>query len=130
MLIKRNFNQNLDVQKKTLEILEKKIYLASEILSKCLKNKGLVIWCGNGGSASDSMHLSAELIGRSKKKRKSLRSISLSADSSAITCISNDFGYENLFSRQKFSCIKRKSLSKPRWHRDIPYSFAWSLANS
>jgi D-sedoheptulose 7-phosphate isomerase len=100
MLIKKNFDQNLDVQKKTLEILEKKIYLASEILSKCLINNALVMWCGNGGSASDSMHLSAELIGRSKKTRKPLRSISLAADSPAITCISNDFGYENLFSRQ------------------------------
>jgi|ETNmetMinimDraft_11_1059920.scaffolds.fasta_scaffold97748_2 D-sedoheptulose 7-phosphate isomerase len=100
MLIKKIFNQHLDVQKKTLEILEKKIYSASEMVSNCLKNNGLVMWCGNGGSASDSMHLSAELLGRSKKKRRSLRSISLAADSSLITCISNDFGYENLFSRQ------------------------------
>jgi len=100
MLVKKNFNQHLDVQNKTLEILEKKIYLASEVISKCLKNNGLIMWCGNGGSASDSMHLSAELIGKSKKKRKSLRSISLASDSTSITCIANDFGYENLFSRQ------------------------------
>jgi len=100
MLVKKNFNQHLEVQKKTLEILEKKIYLASEVISNCLKNNGLIMWCGNGGSASDSMHLSAELIGKSKEKRKSLRSISLASDSSSITCIANDFGYENLFSRQ------------------------------
>ena len=100
MLIKKNFNQHLDVQKKTLKILEKKIYLASELISNCLKNNGLVMWCGNGGSASDSMHLSTELLGRFKNNRKSLRSMSLAADSSSITCISNDFGYENLFSRQ------------------------------
>jgi len=100
MLIKKIFNQHHDVQKKTLEILEKKIYLASEMISDCLKNNGLIMWCGNGGSAADSMHLSAELLGRFKNERKALRSVSLAADSASITCISNDFGYENLFSRQ------------------------------
>ena len=100
MQIKKIFKQHLNVQKATLEILEKKIYLASEMISKCLQNNGLIIWCGNGGSASDSMHFATELIGRFHKSRKSLRSISLAADSSAITCISNDFGFENVFSRQ------------------------------
>ena len=100
MLIKNFFDEHLDVQKKTFETLEKKIYLASEMISDCLRNNGLVMWCGNGGSASDSMHLSAELLGRFKNERKALRSVSLAADSASITCISNDFGYENLFSRQ------------------------------
>ena len=58
------------------------------------------MWCGNGGSASDSMHLSTELIGRYKKKRRALRSVSLSSDQATLTCIANDFGYENIFSRQ------------------------------
>ena len=100
MLIKKSFNEHSDVQKKTFEMLEKKIYLASEMIGNSLKNNGLIMWCGNGGSASDSMHLSAELLGRFKNERKALRSVSLAADSASITCISNDFGYENLFSRQ------------------------------
>jgi len=70
------------------------------MICESLKNKGLAIWCGNGGSASDSMHLSTELLGRFKNNRKALCSISLATDSTSITCISNDFGYENLFSRQ------------------------------
>ena len=100
MIIKKNFTEHLEVQKNTIETLENKIFKASEMIADCLKNKGLVVWCGNGGSASDSMHLSTELLGRFKNNRKSLRSMSLAGDSSSITCISNDFGYENLFSRQ------------------------------
>ena len=64
------------------------------------KKNGTVFWCGNGGSAAESSHLAVELIGRFKNNRKSLPSISLNADSSAITCIANDFGYEEIFARQ------------------------------
>ena len=62
--------------------------------------KRTIFWCGNGGSASDSMHLSAELIGRFKKSRRPLKSISLAGNPASITCISNDFGYSNVFARQ------------------------------
>jgi D-sedoheptulose 7-phosphate isomerase len=72
---------------------------AKKIISVIRKN-GTIFWCGNGGSASDSMHISAELIGRFKKNRIPLKSISLSSDISAITCIANDFGYDEIFSRQ------------------------------
>jgi D-sedoheptulose 7-phosphate isomerase len=78
----------------------KKIINISNIIAKSLKSGGMIFWCGNGGSASDSQHLSAELIGRLKKNRKPLRSISLSSNIAGITCISNDFGYHKLFSRQ------------------------------
>ena len=110
MIIKNNFEEHQVIQKKTLENLEKEIYLASQIMSDCLKNDGLIMWCGNGGSATDSMHLSTELIGRFKKDRKSLRSISLAADNSALTCIANDFGYENVFSRQLEGLAKKNDV--------------------
>ena len=80
--------------------LKTKICKAAKMISLCLKNNGTVYWCGNGGSASDSLHLSAELIGRFKKNRIPLKSISLAGNPSTMTCISNDFGYDNLFSRQ------------------------------
>jgi len=80
--------------------LKTEIYKAAKMISSCLKNNGTVFWCGNGGSASDSLHLSAELIGRFKKNRIPLKSISLAGNPSTLTCISNDFGYDNLFSRQ------------------------------
>ena len=72
---------------------------AKKIIS-VIKNNGTVFWCGNGGSASDSQHISAELIGRFKKNRIPLKSISLNSDTAAITCIANDFGYDEIFSRQ------------------------------
>lgn len=78
----------------------KNINRISNIIANSLKKKGTIFWCGNGGSASDSQHLSAELIGRLKKNRRPLGSISLSSNISAITCISNDFGYDKIFSRQ------------------------------
>lgn len=78
----------------------KKIIAISDVIMNSIEKKGKIIWCGNGGSASDSQHLAAELIGRFKSNRKPLKSISLNSDTSVITCISNDFGYENIFSRQ------------------------------
>jgi D-sedoheptulose 7-phosphate isomerase len=99
MIIDNNFSEHLEVLNNS-KMLNEKIIEFSELINKALKNGNKIIWCGNGGSAADSMHLSTELIGRYKSNRKSLPSISLSADSVAITCIANDFGYENLFSRQ------------------------------
>ena len=99
-IIKRNLNEHLKTIQLIGQDLIEKISKSSEIMSKSLKNGGTIFWCGNGGSASDSMHLSAELIGRLKKNRIPLRSISLSSNPATITCISNDFGFENLFSRQ------------------------------
>ena len=97
-------NQEIQNHRKALETIDnkfkRKIISISKALSKALKKGGTIYWCGNGGSASDSMHLSTELIGRFKKNRKPLKSISLSSNASALTCISNDFGFENLFSRQ------------------------------
>ena len=66
----------------------------AKVIADTLKKNGTVFWCGNGGSAAESSHLAVELIGRFKNNRKSLPSISLNSDSSAITCIANDFGYE------------------------------------
>ena len=65
---------------------------------------------GNGGSATDSQHFVAELIGRYKKSRKPYSSVSLSSDIGTITCIANDFGYENIFSRQLEALGKRNDL--------------------
>lgn len=59
-----------------------------------------VMWCGNGGSAADSQHLAAELVGRFRRERPGLSSIALTTDTSVLTSISNDYGYEKVFSRQ------------------------------
>jgi D-sedoheptulose 7-phosphate isomerase len=81
-------------------LLASKITNAAEIVVKSLKAGGKIIWCGNGGSAADSQHLAAELVGRFAVNRKALASIALTTDSSIITALGNDFGFETIFSRQ------------------------------
>lgn len=59
-----------------------------------------IFWCGNGGSAADSQHLAAELVGRFRRERKGLPSIALTTDTSILTAVGNDYGYEHVFRRQ------------------------------
>lgn len=59
-----------------------------------------ILFCGNGGSAADSQHLAAEFVGRFQKERKGLPAIALTVDTSILTAVGNDYGYENVFSRQ------------------------------
>jgi D-sedoheptulose 7-phosphate isomerase len=73
---------------------------SAKVIANALQNKNTIFWCGNGGSAAESSHLAVELIGRFNNNRRSLPSLSLNADTSAITCIANDFGYDEIFSRQ------------------------------
>jgi len=80
--------------------LSAQIAEVAQALITSLKAGGTIFWCGNGGSAADSQHLSAELIGRYKHERKAISSIALTTDTSVITAISNDFGFEFVFSRQ------------------------------
>jgi D-sedoheptulose 7-phosphate isomerase len=80
--------------------LSRQIAEAAEVAISSLKSGGTIFWCGNGGSAADSQHLAAELIGRYKLERKAISSIALTTDTSILTAISNDFGFEHVFSRQ------------------------------
>jgi len=73
---------------------------SSEVFASALKRGKTIFWCGNGGSAAESSHLAVELIGRFKNNRRPLPSVSLNSDTSAITCIANDFGYDEIFARQ------------------------------
>jgi len=91
-------------QKTTGALLSKEILEPIEAAAKCiinsLKNGGKVIVFGNGGSAADSQHMVAELVGRFKKERKAMPAIALTANTSTITALSNDYGYEASFKRQ------------------------------
>ena len=82
----------------------------SKIISEALRDNNTIFWCGNGGSAAESSHLAVEFIGRFKNNRRSLPSISLNADSAAITCIANDFGYEEIFARQLEGIAKKNDV--------------------
>ena len=99
-LINNAFNEHADVLKKTLKSIANQIEESSEIIAKSLESGGTIFWCGNGGSAADSQHIAAEFVGRFKKDRKPLRSIALTTDSSVLTCVANDYSYEEIFSRQ------------------------------
>lgn len=74
------------------------IEVAAQLMIKALKNGNKIISCGNGGSMSDAMHFAEELTGRYRENRKSLPAIAIS-DSGYLTCVANDFGYNQVFSR-------------------------------
>src|SRR5476651_1233398 len=69
-----------------------------------------VLTCGNGGSAADALHLAEELVGRYKHDRRSLPAICLNADPTLLTCIGNDYGFDQIFSRQVEGLADRKDL--------------------
>ena len=73
---------------------------AARTIADALRAGGKVMFCGNGGSAADSQHLAAEMTGRFIKDRKPLAAIALSTDTSALTCISNDYSFDDVFARQ------------------------------
>lgn len=77
-----------------------KVEKAVELCVNALKAGHKIIFCGNGGSASQAQHLTAELVGRYQMERKALNSLSLTVDTSNLTAIGNDYGFENIFSRQ------------------------------
>jgi|TARA_B110000444_G_C18849314_1_gene604298 D-sedoheptulose 7-phosphate isomerase len=92
-----------EISKNFLELSSKcslEIQDASKMMIGSLKRGGKIIFCGNGGSAADSQHLSAELVGRYLKNRRPIASISLTTDTSVITAISNDYSFDEIFSRQ------------------------------
>lgn len=71
-----------------------------EAIEGTLRSGGKVLTCGNGGSAAEALHMAEELIGRFRVNRRSLAAVCLAADPTAITCIANDYGYDQVFARQ------------------------------
>jgi D-sedoheptulose 7-phosphate isomerase len=87
-----------------------KIIKICNTITNCLKKGGKVILFGNGGSAADSQHIAAELVGRFQKDRCALPAIALTTDTSIITALSNDYGYETIFARQLEALAKKKDV--------------------
>ena len=84
----------------TLHSLNDDVLRAGQMAGETLQRGGKVLFCGNGGSAADSQHLAAEMTGRFIKDRRPLAAIALSTDSSALTCIGNDYSFDEVFARQ------------------------------
>lgn len=88
-------NQLLELKENSNKVVE-----IAQICIEAIRDGHKVIWCGNGGSAAQSQHLAAELVGRYKINRPAMNSISLTVDTSNLTAIGNDYGYDVIFSRQ------------------------------
>jgi len=93
---KESCKVKLDFLEKNYENLEKMI----EKITECLERGNKILICGNGGSAADSQHFAAELVGRFKLERKGLPAIALTTDTSILTAIGNDYGFDHIFERQ------------------------------
>lgn len=99
-LIRQNFSNLVSILNSFTDNDLATIEKVGVSVAKSLASGGTVFWCGNGGSAADAQHLSAELIGRLVNNRHPLSSVALNSDIAALTCIANDFGYADIYSRQ------------------------------
>lgn len=98
--IKEILLESIQIKEELLQNNIGQIKEIADLIIDCLKKNGKVILFGNGGSASDSQHIAAELIGRFKKDRNALPAIALTVNTSVITSLANDYGYEVIFSKQ------------------------------
>jgi len=90
--------------------MENKLLEASILIVETLRSGNKVLLCGNGGSAADAQHIAAELTGRYKSERRGLPGIALTTDTSALTAIGNDYGYDRIFDRQVESLANKGDL--------------------
>ena len=100
-IIQERFRDHLDVLQAVMasDLLEKLDRIAL-VVKEALAKGNKVLFCGNGGSAADSQHLAAEFVGRFQKERKGLPAIALTVDTSILTAVGNDYGYDKVFVRQ------------------------------
>jgi D-sedoheptulose 7-phosphate isomerase len=98
--VKQFLKTSGDLKYQVAETLSEKILHAAHTIRDSLSAGGKLLLMGNGGSAADSQHIAAELIGRFKKERKAIPALALTVDSSSLTALGNDYGFESIFSRQ------------------------------
>ncbi len=98
--IRAFLNNSADLKRTIADTMAETIELSVDLVRKSLKNGGKLLLMGNGGSAGDAQHIAAELVGRYKKERQSVPALALTVDTSALTAIGNDYGFEEIFSRQ------------------------------
>ncbi len=98
--ISENFSESAHLKLQSMDALAGPIAAAAERMVQCLNRDGKILACGNGGSAADSQHFSAELLNRFERERPGLAAIALTTDTSTLTSIANDYDYEQVFSKQ------------------------------
>lgn len=99
-MIQEEILAHKETVEQTFATLQSHIYTACVIATDTLHNGHKILICGNGGSAADAQHIAAELSGRYKSERRGLPALALTTDTSVLTAIGNDFGYEHVFDRQ------------------------------
>ncbi len=92
--------ESISVKEQILKTMVKDINKVADDIAGSLKVGGKILLFGNGGSAADAQHIAAELVGRFKLERRGLAAIALTANTSTLTSIGNDYGFEEIFSRQ------------------------------
>ena len=98
--VRAHFEESIAAKRQAAEVLAGPTAEAAQMLLECLMNDGKILVCGNGGSAADAQHFAAELTGRFEKERMELAALALTTDTSALTAIGNDYGFEHVFSKQ------------------------------
>jgi D-sedoheptulose 7-phosphate isomerase len=98
--IQNHFQDSIETKAEALNYLPKSILAASVLMTEALLSGNKIMSCGNGGSAADAQHFSAELINRFERERPALPGLALSTDTSTLTSIANDYRYEDVFSKQ------------------------------
>jgi D-sedoheptulose 7-phosphate isomerase len=99
-IIENQLRASAELKRKMADTVVDSMLEVIETVIHALQSGGKVLLCGNGGSAADSQHIAAELVGRFKKDRKGMPAIALTTDTSILTSVANDFGYEEIFRRQ------------------------------
>ena len=105
--IQQQFKDSISTKQEASEQLSPLVQVAIELMFSSINKGGKILACGNGGSAADAQHFAAELVGRFERERKELGAIALTTDSSILTAIGNDYGYDEVFSKQV------RALGKP-----------------
>lgn len=108
--VREHFAESIATKQTAAEQLVESIIAAGRVMSDALLNDGKILTCGNGGSAADSQHFSSELLNRFELERPGLPAIALTTDSSTLTSISNDYAYEEIFSKQVRALGRREDV--------------------
>ncbi|WP_300454135.1 phosphoheptose isomerase [Accumulibacter sp.] len=98
--VSQHFRDSAQTKLDAIEVLASPIAQAIEAMVDCLLNNGKILACGNGGSAADAQHFAAELVGRFEVERHELAAIALTTDSSILSAVANDYGYQMVFAKQ------------------------------
>ncbi len=98
--VREHFAESIATKQNSVDAISESIAAAGELMARSLLDDGKILSCGNGGSAGDAQHFSSELLNRFEMERPGLPAMALTTDSSTLTSISNDYAYEEIFSKQ------------------------------